>query len=63
MNNNSKPIKSTDRDSTGEYYWKCPTCGNRVGGYIIIGSGEDDWGYVKNKFCCECGTKIDWRYV
>lgn len=56
------PVKSTDRDRTGEHYWLCPSCCGRVGGYVITGSGDDDWGYEKNKFCKECGTKIDWNH-
>lgn len=38
----------------------CPVCGAFVGGYIITGGGDNDWGYEKNKFCRECGQKIDW---
>lgn len=58
-----KPIKSNRRDNTGELYWMCPTCRNKVGGYEIYGSGENDWGYKKSKFCSECGQHIDWRGV
>ena len=29
------PIRSDDRDNTLEYYWLCPTCKNRVGGYVL----------------------------
>jgi hypothetical protein len=57
---NNKPVKSDERDNTGEYYWMCPSCGNKVGGYIITGSGSEDWSCKKDKFCSECGTKIDW---
>lgn len=56
-----KPIRSADRDRSGEHYWLCPNCKTRVGGYIITGGGCDDWHYEKDKFCSECGTKIDWR--
>ena len=56
-----KPVKSNSRDRTGEYYWLCPNCDGRVGGYIITGGGADDWGYEKDKFCRNCGTKIDWE--
>lgn len=56
-----KPIKIPDRDRTGEHYWMCPHCKNRVGGYLITGSGEDDWSYHEDKFCKECGAKIDWK--
>ena len=55
-----KPIKSSDRDRSLEHYWLCPNCKNRVGGYIITGGGDNDWGYEQDKFCSECGTKIDW---
>lgn len=56
-----KPIKSNDRDRTGEHYWLCPNCSGRVGGYIITGRGNNDWSYEKDKFCRKCGTKIDWE--
>jgi hypothetical protein len=56
-----KPIKSLDRErSTGEHYWMCPNCKNRVGGFYITGGGYNDWGYKEDKFCSECGTKIKW---
>ena len=56
-----KPIKSHDRDSSGEHCWLCPNCNNRVGGYVITGNGYNDWSYEKDKFCSQCGTKLDWR--
>lgn len=57
-----KPIKSPDREySTGEHYWMCPKCQNRVGGFYIIGRGLDGWGYKEDKFCSECGIKIKWK--
>lgn len=56
-----KPVKSNDRDRTGEHYWLCPNCNSRVGGYIITGGGYDDWSYEEDKFCRECGTKINWK--
>ena len=37
------PIKSVDRDSSGEHYWKCPICKNRVGGFVYTGKGTDPW--------------------
>lgn len=43
------------------HFWGCPRCGSEVGGFIITGSGEDDWGTHKDKFCKECGQKIDWN--
>lgn len=45
MPKSNKPIKSNDRDESGEYYWICPKCGNRVGGYIITGRSFNDWSY------------------
>lgn len=44
----------------GSRYFGCPICGNKVGGYLITGSGEDDWSTHQDKFCSECGQKIDW---
>lgn len=61
MSKSNKPIKSNDRDESGEYYWICPKCGNRVGGYIITGRSFNDWGYKEDKFCSECGIKINWN--
>lgn len=58
-----KPIKSVNRDNTGEHYWSCPNCKTRVGGFIITGKGEDDWGYEEDKFCKECGAKINWNLM
>ena len=55
-----KPLKSADRDRSGEHYWMCPHCKTRVGGYVVTGNGPDDWCYEKDKFCKECGTQIDW---
>ena len=60
MSKGHNPIRSSERDRTGEYYWLCPKCNHRVGGYIITGSGDDDWGYEEYKFCRECGTEINW---
>lgn len=45
------------------HYFGCPRCGSKVGGFTIIGNGENDWGTHKDKFCSECGQKIDWRNV
>lgn len=42
------------------HYFGCPICGNKVGGFLITGSGEDDWSTHQDKFCSECGQKIDW---
>lgn len=43
------------------HYFGCPICGNKVGGFLITGSGEDDWSTHQDKFCSECGQKIDWN--
>lgn len=42
------------------HYFGCPTCGSEVGGFIVTGSGDDDWSTHEDKFCKECGQKIDW---
>ena len=55
-----EPIRSEDRDNSGEKYWKCPQCGERVGGYVITGPSEDDWSYKEQGFCSKCGQEIDW---
>ena len=60
--NGLRPIKTVGRErSTGEHYWICPNCNNSVGGYVITGGGDDDWSYEEDKFCRECGTKINWN--
>lgn len=59
---NEKGLKPIIREGVtyqDKTYW-CPNCNNRVGGYVTLGSGENDWSYQKDKFCSECGTKIDW---
>ena len=61
--NKRKPIKSMKRDNTGSFYWMCPNCRNKVGGYEIYGRGENDWRYKKSKFCSKCGFNIDWSGV
>ena len=56
-----EPVKSVNRDErTGEHYYTCPVCGQWVGGYVITGSSFEDWSYEQNKFCRNCGTKINW---
>lgn len=64
MDNGKKPIEKHKMTWYGteypEAHFVCPTCGRWVGGYTITGGGENDWGYEKNKFCRECGQKIDW---
>ena len=42
------------------HYFGCPSCGNEVGGFSVSGNGENDWGTHQDKFCNECGQKIDW---
>lgn len=36
---------------------------SEVGGFVITGSGDDDWSTHQDKFCSECGQKIDWSNV
>lgn len=45
------------------HYFGCPVCGSEVGGFVITGSGDDDWSTHQDKFCSECGQKIDWSNV
>ena len=49
--------------SIHHHYFGCPVCWSEVGGFTITGDGEDDWGTHEDKFCSECGQKIDWRNV
>lgn len=42
------------------HYWGCPVCGSEVGGFVITGMGDNDWSTHQDKFCKECGKKIDW---
>lgn len=44
-------------------FFGCPRCAKEVGGYVITGDGPDDWSTHKDKFCSECGQKIDWDGV
>lgn len=44
-------------------FFGCPRCGNEVGGYVITGDGPDDWSTHRDKFCSECGHRIDWNGV
>lgn len=39
-----------DKHNAG--HWICPQCGTDVSFYEL-----------RNKFCSECGTKIDWRKI
>lgn len=43
------------------HHFGCPICGNKVGGFLSTGNGADDWGTHQDKFCSECGQKIDWN--
>ena len=45
------------------HYFGCPVCGSEVGGFVITGSGDDDWITHQDKFCRECGQRIDWGKV
>ncbi len=45
------------------HYFGCPKCGFEVGGFVITGGGTNDWHTHTDKFCSECGQKIDWRNV
>lgn len=54
-----KPIKK-EEDFEGESFL-CPNCKTKVGGYYITGCGENDWCYTKDKFCKNCGMKINWE--
>lgn len=59
-----KPIEKYKVNSLGiecpDAHYVCPKCGEWVGGYTAYGSGENEWGYERYKFCRECGKKIDW---
>lgn len=44
-------------------YFVCPICDWEVGGYVITGPGDDDWDTHMDKFCCQCGQKIDWSHI
>ena len=59
--NGKAPAQSNERDRTGSYYWTCPSCGARVGGYVITGTGPDDWSYEQDNFCRKCGQEINWQ--
>lgn len=50
-------------NSIHHHYFGCPVCGSDVGGFTITGDSEDDWGTHEDKFCSECGQKIDWSNV
>lgn len=50
-------------NSIHHHYFGCPVCGSEVGGVTITGDGEDDWGTHEDKFCSECGQRVDWSNV
>ncbi len=60
MGKKNKPIRKIDG---GDYDYHCPACDEKVGGYEITGGGDNDWGYIKHKFCPKCGEKIDWEGI
>ena len=45
------------------HHFGCPICGNKVGGFLSTGNGTDDWGTHQDKFCSECGQRIDWNNI
>lgn len=38
-------------------FFGCPRCGTKVGGYIITGGGENDWGRIQISFVTSAGRK------
>ena len=56
-----KPIKSNDRNLTGEHYWMCPNCKTWVGGFVFTGMEYNDHRYHEDKHCNKCNTKINWK--
>lgn len=54
------PVKKMKSIGWGDTYYVCPSCGKKVAGYYTTGGGDNDWGYRKDKFCCNCGLKMDW---
>ncbi len=63
MNNKKglRPVKSLDRNRTGEHYWMCPKCGTWVGGFVITGMPYNYMPYHEDKYCNRCDTKINWK--
>lgn len=43
------------------HYFGCPKCGHEVGGFVLTGSGSDDWGAHQDSYCSCCGQKILWQ--
>ena len=56
-----RPIKSPDRNRTGEHYWMCPKCRTWVGGFVITGMTYNYMPYHEDKYCNRCDTKINWK--
>lgn len=56
-----RPIKSNDRNSTGEHYWMCQKCNTWVGGFVMTGMAYNDMRYHEDKYCSKCDTKINWK--
>lgn len=56
-------LRKTGSDAIHHHYFGCPVCGSEVGGFVITGSGDDDWSTHQDKFCSECGQRIDWSNV
>lgn len=52
-------FKNPKRNPAPECY--CSRCGHRVGGYNDTGSGDNDWGYFRQKFCSKCGAELDYE--
>lgn len=65
MNNKglSPILRDAGTHAVHHHHFVCPSCGFEVGGFTITGRGEDDWGTHTDKFCSECGQKIDWDNV
>lgn len=61
-NNGLSPVLcNAGSNAVHHHYFGCPVCGAEVGGFIITGNGEDDWSTHTDKFCKECGQRIDWN--
>lgn len=50
------------------YTYICPKCKTKVGYIISTGNiihtnqeSYEDWHFKKNKFCPECGIRLDWE--
>jgi DNA-directed RNA polymerase subunit RPC12/RpoP len=60
----NKPVLSPSPGSAvHHHYFACPSCGHKVGGFIIIGEGENDWTTHKDNYCPNCGHRIIWDGV